>query len=189
MGIDATVFVHPQALVESDEIGANTRVWAFAHILAGAVVGKDCNICDCVFIESGARVGDGVTIKNGVSVWDRVHLGDFVFVGPNAVFTNDLMPRIEHRTPAEEFLPTEVERGATIGANATIVCGNRIGSYAFVGAGAVVTGPVAAHSLVVGNPASAIGWVCECARRLPESHVCQCGRRYRLHGSELEIAR
>jgi acetyltransferase-like isoleucine patch superfamily enzyme len=171
-------FVHPQALCESDAVGAGTRVWAFAHILPGAVVGADCNICDHAFIEGGATVGDRVTVKNNVLVWDGVRVGDDVFLGPNAVFTNDMNPRAAFKKPPEQFLGTTVEQGATIGANATIVCGVTIGRHAFVGAGSVVTRSVAPHALVVGNPARAIGWMCECGERLPESLECTCGRRY-----------
>ena len=129
-------FVHPQALVETDEIGEGTRIWAFAHVMAGAVIGRHCNICDHVFVESNAVIGDGVTIKNGVAVWDGVALANSVFVGPNAVFTNDLNPRAAVKKGREQFVSTFVEEGASIGANATVVCGNRIGRFAFIGAGA-----------------------------------------------------
>jgi len=178
------VFVHEKGLCESEGVGEGTRVWAFAHVMAGAVVGRDCNLCDHVFVEAGARLGDRVTVKNGVQVWDRVELGDEVFVGPNATFTNDLRPRVAFRTPEEDFLPTRVERGATIGANATIVCGTTIGEGAFVAAGAVVTRDVGAFALVAGSPARRVGWVCACGERLDASLACRCGRRYRLLGEE-----
>lgn len=171
-------FVHPQALVETEAIGEGTRIWAFAHVMNGAVVGKGCNICDHAFIESNVIVGNGVTIKNGVAVWDGVSLADHVFVGPNAVFTNDLNPRAEVKKTHEQFVTTEVQEGATIGANATIVCGVTIGRYAFIGAGAVVIRDVPAYALVVGNPARHIGFLCECGERLPESLACNCGRRF-----------
>lgn len=177
---DAGVFVHPQGLCESDEVGAGTRVWAFAHVMKGAVVGRDCNVGGGAFVEAGARVGDRVTIKNNVLVWDKVVVEDDVFLGPNAVFTNDMNPRAAHRKPPEAFLPTVVRRHASIGANATIVCGTTIGEAAFVGAGSVVVRDVPAHALVVGNPARHIGWVCECGERLPDSLACGCGRRYEL---------
>lgn len=176
-----TVFVHPQGLCESDDVGDRTRVWAFAHILSGARVGKDCNVCDGVFIESGAVVGDRVTLKNGVLVWDGVTIEDDVFVGPAAVFTNDLRPR----SRAEFVLgKTLVRSGASLGANCTIVCGHTIGRFAFVAAGAVVTKDVPDHALVVGNPARRVGWVCECGERLAGAAAdgelaCTCGRRYR----------
>lgn len=173
------VFVHPQAICESDAVGAGTRVWAFAHVLPGAVVGKGCNLGDHTFVEGGARIGDGVTVKNGVAVWDAVTLEDDVFVGPNVSFTNDLTPRARVKKPPEAFVPTLVRRGATLGANATIVCGTVIDSFAFVAAGAVVTRDVARHALVAGNPARPIGWVCECGTRLDRSLRCACGASYR----------
>ena len=173
------VFVHDKALLESDAVGAGTRVWAFAHVLAGAVIGRDCNICDGVFVEGGAVVGDRVTVKNNVLLWDAVTIEDDAFIGPNAVFTNDLVPRAAIKKPPEDFLPTRVRHGATIGANATIVCGVTIGTNAFVGAGSVVTRDVEDHELVLGNPARAAGWICACGSRLPEDLVCSCGRRYR----------
>ncbi len=171
-------FAHPQALVETDAIGEGTRVWAFAHVMKGAVVGKHCNIGDHAFIESNVTVGDGVTIKNGVAVWDGVSLGDHVFVGPNAVFTNDVNPRAEIKKSPEQFVTTQVHQGASIGANATIVCGVTIGRYAFVGAGTVVLRDVPAYAMVVGNPARQIGFMCECGERLPESLACACGKRF-----------
>lgn len=179
-------FVHPQALVETEAIGEGTRIWAFAHVMNGAVVGKACNICDHAFIESNVIVGNGVTIKNGVAVWDGVSLGDHVFVGPNAVFTNDLNPRAEVKKTREQFVNTEVQEGASIGANATIVCGVTIGRYAFIGAGTVVIRDVPAHALVVGNPARQIGFLCECGERLPQSLACKCGRRFEREGQALK---
>jgi acetyltransferase-like isoleucine patch superfamily enzyme len=163
------VFVHPKGLCESDEVGPGTRVWAFAHILKGARVGAGCNVCDHAFIEGGAIIGDRVTVKNAVLIWDGVTVEDEVFLGPNMVFTNDLTPRAAVRKGPGELLPTVVRRGATIGANATVVCGLEIGAHAFVAAGAVVTRDVARHALVAGNPAQRIGWVCACGRRLKDS--------------------
>jgi acetyltransferase-like isoleucine patch superfamily enzyme len=174
------VTVHPLGLCESDSVGERTRVWAFAHVMPGAVVGTDCNVCDHAFVETGAQVGDRVTIKNAVLVWDRVVVEDDVFLGPNMVFTNDLMPRAEVKKGHDELLGTRVRRGATIGANATIVCGVDIGEYAFVGAGAVVTRDVPAHALVVGNPARRIGWACTCGAALDDRLACgACGRSFR----------
>jgi UDP-2-acetamido-3-amino-2,3-dideoxy-glucuronate N-acetyltransferase len=148
---------HPAALVETAEIGAGTRVWAFAHILPGARIGADCNICDHVFIENAVKVGDRVTVKCGVQLWDGVTIEDDVFVGPNATFTNDPFPRSRKRPPA--VTPTLVRRGASIGANATIMCGVTIGANAMVGSGAVVTRDVPANAIVVGNPAFISGYV------------------------------
>jgi acetyltransferase-like isoleucine patch superfamily enzyme/dTDP-4-dehydrorhamnose 3,5-epimerase-like enzyme len=152
----AGVFVHPRALCESAHVGAGTRIWAFAHVLPGAVVGRDCNVCDGVFVENDVRIGDRVTIKCGVQVWDGVRLEDDVFVGPNATFTNDAFPRSRRKPP--QFLRTLVERGASIGANATILPGVTIGRGAMVGAGAVVVRSVPAWAIVAGNPARIVGY-------------------------------
>jgi acetyltransferase-like isoleucine patch superfamily enzyme/dTDP-4-dehydrorhamnose 3,5-epimerase-like enzyme len=151
-----TTFVHPHALCESENVGPGTRVWAFAHVLPGAVIGADCNICDGVFVENDVVVGDRVTVKCGVQLWDGVRLEDDVFVGPNATFTNDLFPR--SREYPESVPQTVVGTGASIGANATILPGVRIGRRAMVGAGAVVTKDVPPNAVVVGNPARITGY-------------------------------
>jgi len=151
------VSVHPHALCETTAVGAGTRIWAFAHILSGAVIGRDCNIADGVFIENDVVVGDGVTVKCGVQLWDGLRIGDGVFIGPNATFTNDLRPR--SRQWHEKLLATVVEPGASIGANATVLPGVTIGSGAMVGAGAVVTRDVPPNATVVGNPARIVGYV------------------------------
>jgi UDP-2-acetamido-3-amino-2,3-dideoxy-glucuronate N-acetyltransferase len=179
MALDPTVFVHTHALCESESVGSGTRIWAFAHVMAGARIGTDCNLGDHAFIESGAVLGNRVTVKNGVAIWDKVTIEDDVFLGPNMVFTNDLRPRAALKKAAGAFLPTLVHRGATIGANATIVCGVTIGSAAFIGAGTVVVADVPAHAVVVGNPARSIGWACTCGERLDATLQCICGRRYR----------
>ena len=153
----ADAFVHPQALCESPHLGAGTRIWAFAPVLPGARIGADCNVCDHGFIENDVLVGDRVTIKCGVQLWDGVRLEDDVFVGPNATFTNDIFPRSKQYPQA--FAHTEVRRGASIGANATILPGVTIGSRAMVGAGAVVTRNVPPNAVVVGNPAKIVGYV------------------------------
>jgi acetyltransferase-like isoleucine patch superfamily enzyme/dTDP-4-dehydrorhamnose 3,5-epimerase-like enzyme len=150
-------FVHEKAICESAAIGADTRIWAFAHILPGARIGRDCNICDGVFVENDVTLGDRVTIKCGVQLWDGVHLGDDVFVGPNATFTNDRFPR-SRQYPAK-FPQTIVEAGASIGANATLLPGLRIGRGAMVGAGAVVTRDIPSNAVVAGNPARIVGYV------------------------------
>jgi UDP-2-acetamido-3-amino-2,3-dideoxy-glucuronate N-acetyltransferase len=183
---DDSVYVHPTALCESDEVGARTRVWAFAHIMPGAIVGADCNICDHVFIETGARLGDKVTVKNNVLLWDKVTVEEEVFLGPNAVFTNDLSPRVGFKKSPDQFVPTLVRKGASIGANATIVCGITIGELAMVGAGAVVTHDVPPHALVAGNPARRIGWVCTCGERLGGDLTGTCGRKFAHAGDGLE---
>ncbi len=149
--------IHPQALCESPNIGEDTRVWAFAHVLPGAVIGRECNICDGVFVENDVKVGDRVTVKCGVQLWDGVTLEDDVFIGPNVTFTNDPFPR--SRKPPAQFARTTVQRNASIGANATILPGIVIGRGAMVGAGAVVLRDVPSHAIVAGNPARIIGYV------------------------------
>jgi acetyltransferase-like isoleucine patch superfamily enzyme len=183
------VFIHPNALVESDLIGTNTRIWAFAHVMKGAEIGSGCNICDHTFIESNAKLGNNVTIKNGVAIWDGVVIEDDVFLGPNVVLTNDPNPRAEIKKPREEWLPTLIRRGATVGANATVLCGINVGSYAFVAAGAVVTRNVPDYGLVVGVPGEIAGWMCRCARRLRvtrgNAKCASCGRSYKKAGGGL----
>jgi acetyltransferase-like isoleucine patch superfamily enzyme len=161
---DKDFYCHPTALVETDAIGSGTRIWAFAHVMEGATIGRDSNIGDHSFIESGVTIGSDVTIKNAVSIWTGVTIEDRVFVGPNAAFTNDLLPRskIYH----DEIIKTRVCFGASIGANATIVAGITIGRFAMVGAGAVVTKSVADYELVVGVPAAHHGWVSEEGEKL-----------------------
>lgn len=181
---EADVFVHPQAIVEGN-VGSGSRVWAFAHVLDGAVVGSSCKIGDHAFIESGARLGDRVTVKNGALIWHGVTIDDDVFIGPGAVFTNDLAPRVRFQTGPADWLETKVESGASIGANATIICGITLGHDCMIGAGSVVTKDVKPFALVRGNPARQVGWVCLCGQRLPESCVCSCGRRYALRASGL----
>lgn len=161
------VTVHPSAVVgPGAELGAGTKVWHFSHVMSGATIGRDCVLGQNSFIQSGAVLGDRVRLQNNVSVYAGVELGDDVFCGPSCVFTNVVRPRA-HVSRKEEFARTLVGRGATIGANATIVCGYRIGNYAFVAAGAVVTRDVADHALVSGNPARLRGWVCSCGEKLP----------------------
>jgi acetyltransferase-like isoleucine patch superfamily enzyme len=177
--VDGSVFVHPMGLCESEAVGEGTRIWAFAHVLPGAVVGRDCNICDHAYVESGAVIGDRVTVKNAVLVFDGVTVEDDCFLGPNVVFTNDLTPRAHVKKGRDQFVLTTLREGATIRANATIVCGVTIGRNAFVAAGAVVTRDVPDHALVAGNPARRIGWVCRCGARLDESFACRaCGLRF-----------
>lgn len=192
---------HPASLVESVDIGSGTRIWAFAHVLPGARVGRDCNIGDHAYIEGDAILGHRVTLKNGVAVWSGVTLHDDVFVGPNAVFTNDLQPRSprfsrvakRYSDPAHWRVTTVVARGASIGANATIRCGTTIGAFAMIGAGAVVTRDVLPHALVTGVPARQVGWVCACGSRLKFDDgvaPCRaCGSRWRDAGGSIREVR
>ncbi len=184
-------FVHPSAVVDDGaRIGLGTRIWHFSHVMPGARIGAGCVIGQGCYI-GNVTIGDGVHIQNNVSVYDGVTLEDHVFAGPSCVFTNVINPRSEVNRK-HEYRPTLVRRGASIGANATIVCGATIGAYAFVGAGAVVRGEVAPHALVVGLPARRIGWMCACGERIDESAgaalACQaCGRGYRHDGDGLAL--
>lgn len=163
-------FAHPSADIEPGVvIGADTRIWHLAHVRSGAVIGAGCTVGRNVYVDAGVRIGDHVKVQNNVSVYAGVTLEDGVFVGPSAVFTNDFRPRAQN--PDWVITPTLVRRGASIGANATIVAGNEIGEGAMVGAGSVVTHPVADHELVVGNPARRLGWVCDCGEVVARGNV------------------
>ncbi len=176
-------FVHESAYVDGGAvIGRGTKVWHFCHVMPGAVIGERCVLGQNVVVMGGTRIGNGVKIQNNVSIYEGVELEDDVFCGPSCVFTNVVNPR-SHVSRRAEFQRTLVRRGATIGANATILCGVTLGPYAFVGAGAVVTADVPAHALVVGVPARPIGWMCRCGERLAlagGAGRCQaCGTGYR----------
>jgi UDP-2-acetamido-3-amino-2,3-dideoxy-glucuronate N-acetyltransferase len=174
----ASVYIDPAAIVdEGSSIGDGTRVWHGAHVMRGAVIGRDCVLGQGCFVASTVRIGDGCRIQNHVSLYDGVTLEEDVFLGPSCVFTNVRYPRA-HVSRKAEYAATRVERGATIGANATILCGVTIGAYALVGAGAVVTSSVAAHALVLGVPARASGWVCRCGEPLRDLACARCGDVY-----------
>lgn len=160
-------FAHAQALVETEDVGPGTRIWAFAHVLPGARIGSGCNICDHAFIETGVVLGNNVTVKSGVVIWQGVTVEDNVFLGPNCVLTNDPNPRAYIKNAGEMLETTLIRANATVGANATILCGITIGRHAFIGAGAVVLKTVPNFALMVGNPARQVGWMCRCAKRLP----------------------
>ena len=172
------VYVHPNGLCESDAVGAGTRVWAFAHVLPGAQIGRDCNVCDGAYVETGAIVGNGVTIKNQVMIFAGVTIEDAVFLGPGVIFTNDLRPRAHIKRSGDALTPTLIREGVTLGAGVVVVCGSTVGQHAFIGAGGVVTADVPAHAFMVGNPARLRGWVCTCGERLPETLHCECGRTF-----------
>jgi UDP-2-acetamido-3-amino-2,3-dideoxy-glucuronate N-acetyltransferase len=186
MSTSPNFLVHESSYIdEGVQIGADTRIWHFCHVLTGSVIGERCRIGQNVVIGPRAQIGNNVKIQNNVSIYEGVTLEDDVFCGPSMVFTNVLTPRSgTPRNSREDFLATHVERGASIGANATIVCGARIGKYALVGAGAVVTRDVPPYAVVYGNPAKHKGWACECGVVLTLSHdraeCTQCRRRYRL---------
>ena len=187
-----TYFKHPTALVESAEIGQGTRIWAFVHILKGAVVGKNCNIGDHCFIESGVTIGDNVTIKNNAAIWEGVTIEKNVFIGPGVVFTNDLRPRsprfscvaTRYQTKKIWLRETLIKEGASIGANATILCGVEIGEYAMIGAGTLVTKNIPTYTLAYGNPGCVKGYVCRCGETLvftENQAICPCCRSQFVH--------
>lgn len=179
-------FIHPTAIVdEGAVVGEGTRIWHWCHVMSGAVIGKNCNVGENAFIETGVKLGNGVKVKNNVALYTGIECEDGVFLGPNCVFTNVSNPRsfIERKN---EFKKTIVKKGATIGANATIVCGHNIGEYAFVGAGSVVTKDVLPYHMVIGNPASFYGYVCECGYKLDEKLSCpHCGKKYALKNDQV----
>jgi len=190
------VFLHSLALVETEQIGPGTRIWAFTHVMQGVSIGADCNIGENSFIESGVVIGDNVTIKNGNMLWEGVTLENGVFVGPQVTFTNDLYPRSPRLRQAKAryadrnwLAATLVKQGATLGAGAIILAGVTIGEYAMVGAGALVTKDVPSYALVVGSPAYLRGWACQCGQPLlfeAASAVCGvCGLEFARDGSSV----
>jgi UDP-2-acetamido-3-amino-2,3-dideoxy-glucuronate N-acetyltransferase len=187
MAAKAGYWAHDTAIVDAGaQIGAGTRVWHWVHVCAGARIGANCVLGQNVFVGNKVVIGSNVRIQNNVSVYDDVTLEDDVFCGPSMVFTNVINPR-SHVSRKDEYLSTLVRRGASIGANATVVCGHEIGEYAFVGAGAVVTRDVPAYALVVGSPAKRIGWMCRCGERLAGKagavDCAACGSRYTVDNS------
>ncbi len=182
-------YVHPSAIVdEPAQIGAKTRIWHFCHVMAGAEIGQRCVLGQGCFVGAAVKVGDNVHVQNNVSIYEDVTLEDDVFCGPSMVFTNVINPR-SHVPRKDEYLKTLVRQGASIGANATIVCGNTIGRYAFIGAGSVVTADVPDYALMYGNPARQRGWMCRCGIKLAlqgeEATCAACGDRYRLQDGKL----
>ena len=181
-------FAHETAYIDSDvKIGTGTKIWHFSHIQSGACIGRDCSLAQNVNVGNNVVIGNGCKIQNNVSVYEGVQLDDHVFCGPSCVFTNDLTPRAKYPKGRENYIKTYVRTGATIGANATIICGVTIGEWAMVAAGAVVTTDVQNHALVVGVPAKQRGWVCECGEILNNQFkCCSCNRIYRMTVEGLE---
>lgn len=180
-------FVHPSAIVDTKTIGKNTRIWAFVHILSEVSVGENCNICDHCFIEQKVEIGNDVTIKSGIYIWEGVKLEDQVFLGPNVVFTNDVRPRSKQFIDA---VPTLIKKGASIGANSTVLAGVVVGEYAMTGIGSVITKDVPKHALVYGNPAKIKGWVDKEGNKLSllENNIYQSpnGTRFMLTDNGME---
>src|SRR5512136_1309131 len=184
-------FVHPTAIVEEPlAMGEGTKIWHFTHVMSGAKIGENCIIGQNVFIGSGVVLGNNVKVQNNVSIYDGVTLEDDVFCGPSMVFTNVFNPR-SFISRKKEFRKTLVRKGATIGANVTVVCGNTIGQYAFIGAGSVVTKNIPDYALVYGNPGKVKGWVCQCAEEITfrsEKAICTaCGKRYRMDSQGVRL--
>jgi acetyltransferase-like isoleucine patch superfamily enzyme len=182
------IHIHQQAIVETQSIGEGSRIWAFVHILPGAKIGKNANICDHCFIENKVVIGNNVTIKSGVYLWDDITIEDDVMIGPAAVFTNDRYPRSRNKNWVRDKVL--LKKGCTIGANATILPKIIIGQYALVGAGAVVTKDVPDFALVYGNPAEIRGYVCVCTKKLIfENNIakCQCGRKYKMKNEKVSL--
>ncbi len=185
------VVVHESSYVDDGAtLGTGTRVWHFCHIMPGAVIGERCSLGQNVVVMNGVRLGNNVKVQNNVSIYEGVELEDDVFCGPSMVFTNVMNPR-SHVPRKHEYRRTLVKRGASIGANATIVCGATLGEYSFIGAGAVVSGDVPAYALMVGVPARRLGWMCQCGERLPDSGVgtcASCGSSYEKAGDGIRRA-
>lgn len=180
-------FVHPSSYVDENvSIGKESKIWHFCHIQSGACIGEHCNLGQNVYIGKNVSIGNRCKLQNNVSVYQGVFLGDDVFCGPSCVFTNDLTPRASFPKGPDKFVPTHVLNGASIGANATIVCGHTIGRNAMIGAGAVVTTDVADHVLMLGAPARPNGFVCTCGQRLTNMACDTCGRHYKQSGNGLK---
>lgn len=177
-------FVHESSYVDDNvTIGEGTKIWHFSHIQSGAVIGDNCSFGQNVNISSNVKIGNGVKVQNNVSIYEGVELEDYVFCGPSMVFTNDLTPRAKYPKGSAGYKKTLLKEGATVGANATIVCGHTIGRWSMVASGAVVTKDVPDYALVVGVPARRIGWVCECGEVLRKETTCKkCGRFYEIKG-------
>lgn len=181
-------FVHDSSYVdEGVEIGEGTKIWHFSHVQKGAKIGKSCSLGQNVNISNNVIIGNKVKIQNNVSVYEGVELEDGVFCGPSCVFTNDLTPRARYPKGSENYKKTLIKEGASIGANATVVCGHTVGKCALIGAGAVVTSDVPDYALMLGVPAKQKGWVCECGELLDDTLECgSCKRKYRLNNNILE---
>lgn len=181
-------FVHESSYVDDDvEIGSGTKIWHFSHVQSGARIGTDCSFGQNVNVSNNVKIGNGVKVQNNVAIYEGVELEDYVFCGPSMVFTNDLTPRAKYPKGHAGYKKTILKKGATVGANATIVCGHNLGEWSMVAAGAVVTKNVPAHALMAGVPAKQIGWVCECGAVLTDELKCQeCNRKYEIKNDSIK---
>lgn len=184
----STYFIHPSSLVETKAIGEKTTIWAFVHILPGAHIGSRVNICDHVFIENKVIVGNNVTIKSGVYLWDGITIEDNVFIGPAAVFTNDIYPRSKNNQYIQK--KTVLKRGSSVGANATVLAGVTMGKYSMIGAGSVVTKNIPDFALAYGNPAQVKGFICICTKKISlvkKIYICECGKKYVINKNSVQL--
>lgn len=181
-------FVHPSSFIDDNvEVGEGTKIWHFCHIQSGAKIGQNCSFGQNVNVSNNVIVGNGVKVQNNVSLYEGVELEDFVFCGPSCVFTNDLTPRARYPKGHVGYKKTLIKHDASIGANATVVCGHTIGEFALIAAGAVVTKNVLPYSLMAGIPAKRIGWVCECGNILDETLKCSCGQKFIKDGDGIKL--
>lgn len=181
-------YVHPTSIIDEDvKIGSGSKIWHFCHIQSGAEIGINCSLGQNVNVSNNVKIGQGCKLQNNVSLYEGVELEDYVFCGPSCVFTNDLTPRAKYPKGRVGYHKTLVQEGASIGANATIVCGHTIGKWALIGAGAVVTSNVPAYAVMLGVPAKRTGWICECGELLKEGLVCpKCKKQYKETNKGLE---
>lgn len=177
---DKKYFVHESSYIDDNvEIGEDTKIWHFCHIQSGSKIGERCSFGQNVNVSNHVVIGNGVKVQNNVSIYEGVEIEDDVFCGPSMVFTNDMNPRAKYPKGASGYKKTLIKKGATLGANSTIVCGHTVGRWAFVAAGSVVTSDVKDHARMIGVPARQVGWICECGEKLPAALECtHCGRKY-----------
>ena len=180
--------MHESSYVDDNvEIGEGTKIWHFSHIQSGVRIGKNCTFGQNVNVSNNVKIGDGCKVQNNVSVYEGVELKDYVFCGPSMVFTNDLTPRAKYPKGSFRYKKTILNTGVTVGANATIVCGNELGAWSMIAAGAVLTKDAPEYALMTGIPAKQVGWVCQCGKVLSEEFKCECGREYKELDGKLTL--
>lgn len=180
-------FVHESSYVDDNvSIGDGTKIWHFCHIQSGAHIGNKCSFGQNVNVSNNVIIGNGVKVQNNVSIYEGVELEDDVFCGPSMVFTNDMNPRAKYPKGSAGYKKTLIKKGATVGANATIVCGHTVGKWVFIAAGSVVTNDIKDYAMVIGVPARQVGWMCECGEKLTQELICKkCGKKYNEHNTGL----